>query len=84
MSRTKRSPGRGMDAGSQSEVEHEVRREIEHRAYERYRARGGVHGKHLDDWLAGEEEVRSERAGTADADRAAGVDCSRPMRRPLE
>lgn len=34
---------------------------IARRAYERYEARGGEHGKDQEDWFAAEEEVRESR-----------------------
>jgi hypothetical protein len=35
--------------------------EIRRRAYERYQQRGGNHGKHFDDWLEAERELRSRK-----------------------
>jgi|tagenome__1003787_1003787.scaffolds.fasta_scaffold20489986_2 hypothetical protein len=34
--------------------------EIARRAFEVYRARGGQHGRDLDDWLQAERELRTE------------------------
>jgi len=35
--------------------------EIRRRAYERYQQRGGNHGRHFDDWLEAEKELRSKK-----------------------
>ena len=35
--------------------------EIRRRAYERYQERGGNHGRHFDDWLEAEKELRSRK-----------------------
>jgi hypothetical protein len=35
------------------------RQRIEQRAYERFVARGGVHGHDVEDWLAAESEITS-------------------------
>ena len=35
--------------------------DIRRRAYERYQERGGNHGKHFDDWLEAEKELRSKK-----------------------
>ena len=35
--------------------------DIRQRAYERYRERGGNHGRHFDDWLEAEKELRSKK-----------------------
>jgi hypothetical protein len=35
--------------------------EIRRRAYERYQERGGNHGRHFDDWLEAEKELRSKK-----------------------
>jgi hypothetical protein len=35
--------------------------DIRRRAYERYKARGGNHGQHFDDWLAAEKELKSQK-----------------------
>jgi len=35
--------------------------EIRRRAYERYQQRGGNHGRHFDDWLEAEKELRSRK-----------------------
>jgi hypothetical protein len=35
--------------------------EIRRRAYERYQERGGNHGRHFDDWLEAERELRSKK-----------------------
>jgi hypothetical protein len=35
--------------------------EIRRRAYERYQERGGNHGRHFDDWLEAEKELRSNK-----------------------
>jgi len=37
------------------------RDECARRAYELYRARGGEHGRDLDDWLTAERELRQRR-----------------------
>ena len=33
--------------------------DIRRRAYERYQERGGNHGRHFDDWLEAEQELKS-------------------------
>jgi hypothetical protein len=50
-----------------NEADNEERRrlETEKRAYELYEARGGEHGRDVDDWLEAEEELR-RTASTAD------------------
>ena len=35
--------------------------DIRRRAYERYLERGGNHGKHFDDWLEAEKELRRKK-----------------------
>jgi len=35
--------------------------EIRRRAYERYQERGGNHGRHFDDWLEAEKELKSKK-----------------------
>jgi DUF2934 family protein len=35
--------------------------DIRRRAYERYLERGGNHGRHFDDWLEAEKELRSRK-----------------------
>jgi Protein of unknown function (DUF2934) len=35
--------------------------DIRRRAYERYQERGGNHGKHFDDWLEAEKELRNKK-----------------------
>ena len=35
--------------------------EIRRRAYERYQQRGGNHGRHFDDWVEAERELRSKK-----------------------
>jgi DUF2934 family protein len=35
--------------------------EIRRRAYERYQERGGNHGRHFDDWVEAEKELRSKK-----------------------
>jgi hypothetical protein len=35
--------------------------EIRLRAYQRYVERGGSHGRHFDDWLEAEKELKTER-----------------------
>jgi len=35
--------------------------DIRRRAYERYMERGGNHGRHFDDWLEAEKELRSQK-----------------------
>jgi hypothetical protein len=35
--------------------------EIRHRAYERYLERGGNHGRHFDDWVEAEKELRNRK-----------------------
>jgi hypothetical protein len=35
--------------------------EIRRRAYQRYQERGGNHGRHFDDWLEAEKELRSKK-----------------------
>jgi hypothetical protein len=35
--------------------------DIRRRAYERYQQRGGNHGRHFDDWLEAEKELRSKK-----------------------
>lgn len=35
--------------------------DIRRRAYERYQARGGNHGRHFDDWLEAEKELKSRK-----------------------
>ena len=35
--------------------------DIRRRAYERYLERGGNHGRHFDDWLEAEKELRSKK-----------------------
>jgi Protein of unknown function (DUF2934) len=53
--RTARTPG---SAPSSSEPSVD---EIRRRAYERYRERGGNHGRHFDDWLEAERELRIKK-----------------------
>lgn len=38
--------------------------EIQQRAHEIFRARGGTPGKELEDWLRAEQQLRRERAAT--------------------
>lgn len=85
MSKTKPKRGRAKPRNRECELDQETRREIERRAHERYRARGGVHGNDLDDWLAAEEDVRAERAAVQAApagEEATGTDRLRRTRRP--
>jgi hypothetical protein len=35
--------------------------EIRNRAYERYQQRGGNHGRHFDDWVEAEKELKSKK-----------------------
>ena len=35
--------------------------DIRRRAYERYLERGGNHGRHFDDWLEAEKELKSKK-----------------------
>ncbi|MGH9140560.1 MAG: DUF2934 domain-containing protein [Vicinamibacterales bacterium] len=35
--------------------------DIRRRAYERYLQRGGNHGRHFDDWLEAEQELRTRK-----------------------
>jgi hypothetical protein len=35
--------------------------DIRRRAYERYLERGGNHGRHFDDWLEAEKELKSRK-----------------------
>jgi DUF2934 family protein len=35
--------------------------DIRRRAYERYLERGGNHGRHFDDWVEAEKELRSKK-----------------------
>ena len=35
--------------------------DIRRRAYERYLERGGNHGRHFDDWLEAEKELRNKK-----------------------
>jgi len=42
---------------------------IGHRAHEIYEARGGVHGRALEDWLQAEQEIDSELSEDHDSDR---------------
>jgi hypothetical protein len=35
--------------------------DIRHRAYQRYQERGGNHGRHFDDWLEAEKELRNKK-----------------------
>ena len=35
--------------------------DIRRRAYERYQERGGNHGRHFDDWLEAEKELRTKK-----------------------
>ena len=35
--------------------------EIRRRAYERYQERGGNHGRHFDDWLEAEKELKNKK-----------------------
>jgi len=35
--------------------------DIRRRAYERYQERGGNHGRHFDDWLEAERELRTKK-----------------------
>jgi len=35
--------------------------DIRRRAYERYQQRGGNHGRHFDDWLEAEKELKSRK-----------------------
>jgi hypothetical protein len=35
--------------------------DIRQRAYQRYLERGGNHGRHFDDWLEAEKELRSKK-----------------------
>ena len=35
--------------------------DIRRRAFERYQARGGNHGRHFDDWLEAEKELRGKK-----------------------
>jgi hypothetical protein len=47
------------------------RDEVSRRAYELYQKRGGAHGRHNEDWLEAEQQLREERqraAGNALAD----------------
>ncbi len=86
MSKTKPTRGRTQVADRERELDQNTRREIERRAHERYRTRGGVHGNDLDDWLAAEEEVRAERAAAPVGGTGAGSDRLRRTRprRPRE
>jgi hypothetical protein len=87
MSKTKPKRGRAKLGDRERELDEETRREIERRAHERYRARGGVHGSDLNDWLAAEEEVRAERAAAQAApvgDKGARSDRVHRRRRPRE
>ena len=35
--------------------------DIRRRAYERYQQRGGNHGRHFDDWVEAEKELRNKK-----------------------
>ncbi|MBI3896460.1 MAG: DUF2934 domain-containing protein [Acidobacteria bacterium] len=41
-------------------TDEEIRNQVELRAYELYRDRGGQHGRDIDDWLQAETEVVAE------------------------
>ncbi len=42
---------------SEEKIPHEL---VARRAYEKFLERGGSHGRHAQDWLAAERELRSE------------------------
>jgi hypothetical protein len=44
----------------------DIDKEIRHRAYELYLARGGTHGTELQDWLRAEEEIVKAREAAID------------------
>jgi hypothetical protein len=50
-----------------------LREMIEHRAYELFIKRGGVHGYHMEDWMQAEREVLAET----------GADKKTEVRRPV-
>jgi hypothetical protein len=54
--KTKTATARGTPPSSEPGVD-----EIRRRAYERYQERGGNHGRHFDDWLEAEKELRSKK-----------------------
>jgi hypothetical protein len=55
--KTKATPARASAPAGPEPTPDDIRR----RAYERYQERGGNHGKHFDDWLEAEKELRSKK-----------------------
>jgi hypothetical protein len=55
--KTKATPARASAPAGPEPTLDDIRR----RAYERYQERGGNHGKHFDDWLEAEKELRSKK-----------------------
>ncbi len=62
---TKRPSRRPSSSASNDEMQHASfepsREEIAQRAFELFLARGGEHGRHEEDWLRAEREVRERR-----------------------
>ena len=56
--RTAAAPAAGQGPASSGEPSLD---DIRRRAYERYLERGGNHGRHFDDWLEAEKELRSKK-----------------------
>jgi hypothetical protein len=44
-----------------SHVTRVAQHDVAHRAYELFLARGGAHGRHVEDWLRAELELQRER-----------------------
>jgi len=42
--------------------------DIARRAYEKYQARGGEHGRDVEDWLQAEQEATQRQRGTGDVE----------------
>jgi len=56
------APGDEAPAQAGASVPHE---HVAERAYHKFLARGGEHGRDADDWTEAERELRSERSGGA-------------------
>jgi hypothetical protein len=65
--------GTGADSRPSASASDDTQR-ISERAYELYLARGGAHGRDMDDWLAAEREIRNGRGDGPSAIDALGVD----------
>jgi hypothetical protein len=65
MSKTKPTRTRAQRGDRERELDEATRREIERRAHERYRARGGAHGSDLDHWLAAARTILGLAEGQA-------------------